>query len=96
MAPVIVPFDAFAARKIRQLGVRRIPSGALARALQPYVVQVPPRDRARLINAGRAVFEAPDLRGDQFAVLTDLSLYDPEGGLIWEEAEELGAGDLIV
>jgi CRISPR-associated endonuclease/helicase Cas3 len=93
---VIIPFDAFAVRKIRQLGVRRIPSGALARALQPYVVQVPPRDRERLIAAGRAVFEAPDLRGEQFAVLTDMALYDPEGGLIWEAAEQLSAADLII
>ena len=96
MAPVIVLFDAFAKRKIRQLRVPRIPSGALARALQPYVVQVPPRDRQRLLDAGRAVFEAPGLRADQFAVLTSPSLYDPETGLIWEEAEEFSETDLIV
>ncbi|MDB2408002.1 CRISPR-associated endonuclease Cas3'' [Jannaschia sp.] len=96
MAPVIARFDAFAERKIRQLSVARIPSGALARALQPYVVQVPPRERDRLIDAGRAVFEAPHLRGDQFAVMTDGSLYDPEAGLIWEDAETISNEDLII
>lgn len=96
MAPVIVPFDAFAERKIRQLRVPRIPSGALARALQPYVVQVPPRDRERLIANGRAVYEAKNLRGDQFAVLSDIRLYDPETGLIWEGADVLPGEDFIV
>lgn len=96
MAPVIVPFDDFAKRKIADLKVRDIPSGALARALQPYIVQVPPRDRERLIAAGRAVFEAPDLRGDQFAVLIKDELYDSELGLIWEDAETLSIDELMV
>ena len=96
MLPVIVPFDGKARRKIRQLRLRRIPSGALARALQPYVVQVPPKDRARLLESGRAVFEASDLRGDQFAVLQDERLYDRDLGLIWEDAEALPDEDFIV
>lgn len=96
MAPVIVPFDDFAARKIKDLKVRDIPSGVLARTLQPYIVQVPPRDREKLIAAGRVVFEAPDLRGDQFAVLIRDELYNLEVGLVWEDAEEFSDDDLII
>ena len=95
MVPVIVRFGD-AERAIKQLAIPDVSSGTLARALQPYVVQLPPRERDRLIAAGRAVFEAPGLRGDQFVVMTDRSLYDPEAGLIWEEAEALSIEDLMV
>ena len=52
MVPVIIPGDAIARRAIADLGFEQIPSGALARTLQPYIVQVPPKARVRL-SAGR-------------------------------------------
>lgn len=95
MAPIIIPFDKLAERRIRQLGVPRISSGALARALQPYVVQVPPRERDRLVASGCVGFEARNLRGDQFAVLKATWLYTAEQGLVWERADEPSPKDLI-
>ncbi len=64
--------------------------GKAARDLQSFIVQVPPKDRAALMANGRVAFFRPDLWGDQFAVLTDQSLYQPETGLIWENADVLG------
>ena len=96
MAPVIVPFDENARKAITDLKNPKIPSGALARALQGYVVQVPPRARDALIRNGRVTFAAPDLRGDQFAELTDKKFYDEEVGLLWEDANEILDRDLII
>lgn len=97
MAPVIVPWDEQAQAAIRELGVPDIPSGRIARALQTYLVQVPLKDRERLIRNGHAAFERPDLRGDQFEVLTSAgrSLYREDTGLEWERADELAQGGII-
>ena len=64
--------------------------GKAARELQGYCVQVPPKDATCLISNHRAHYWRPDLWGNQFLVLSDLSLYRPEVGLIWEDAEVLG------
>jgi CRISPR-associated endonuclease/helicase Cas3 len=89
MAPVIVPYDEKALSEVVRIGVEVIPSGALARALQRYVVQVPPMARDLLIQNGHAQFEAPETRGDQFAVLKNMDLYRKDTGLIWELADYL-------
>lgn len=86
MEPVIVPFDEKARNAIRELGIEQISAGSIARKLQNYLVQVPPRARALLIRNGHVVFERPDLRGDQFAVLKSESLYKADTGLLWEHA----------
>ncbi|WP_240602586.1 CRISPR-associated endonuclease Cas3'' [Paracoccus endophyticus] len=70
-------------------------SGRIARELQRFVVQVPPRERARMIADGAVGFLAPEVRGDQFAVLQRRALYSREVGLIWEEAELLTAEESI-
>lgn len=95
MVPIVVPFDEVARRAIGRLPVATISSGRLARELQTYTVQVPPQARQRLIAVGRVQFAAPDLRADQFAVLSDESLYDPQVGLVWEDADYLGAEALV-
>jgi CRISPR-associated endonuclease/helicase Cas3 len=95
MVPVIVPGDDNASELIEKLSIPQIPSGAIARALQPYIVQVPPKARARLIACGRAMFAAEKLRLDQFAVLTDPQLYRRDVGLVWEDAEYLSAEGLV-
>ncbi|MHA7777178.1 CRISPR-associated helicase Cas3' [Roseibium sp. M-1] len=96
MVPVIVGLDEKAGEVIRQLGVAKLSSGAIARALQPYVVQVPPRARALLVENGKAEFKAPDLRGDQFCVLKDKSLYHEEVGLMWEDADYLSIEEMMI
>ncbi|SMG55464.1 CRISPR-associated helicase/endonuclease Cas3 [Paracoccus sp. J56] len=89
MVPVIIPGDVTAVEAIRQLAVENIPSGRLARALQVYIVQVPAKARALLVEAGHASFHQPALRGDQFCVLESLSLYHVESGFWWERADYL-------
>lgn len=96
MEPVIVPLDEKAREAVARLGVEKISSGAIARQLQGYVVQVPPKARALLIANGQAGFVNPELRGDQFAVLRNMSLYEEDVGLIWEDADYLAVEDLIV
>lgn len=96
MQPVIILWDGRAKEAVNHLGLEKISSGALARKLQTYVVQVPPRARDLLLRAGHVEFVRPDLRGDQFAVLRKESLYTPEFGLLWEAAEYLAAEDSVI
>ncbi|MDO5706308.1 MAG: CRISPR-associated helicase/endonuclease Cas3, partial [Paracoccus sp. (in: a-proteobacteria)] len=86
LAPVIVADDPTALEG-RLRGNES--SGTIAREMQRFVVQVPPRERARMIAAGAVRFAAPDKRGDQFALLHRKALYSQEIGLEWEEADVL-------
>jgi CRISPR-associated endonuclease/helicase Cas3 len=95
MMPVIVPGDEKAHRLIGKLSVPQIPSGPIARDLQPYIVQVPPKALKRVIDCGKVAFASCDLRGEQFAVLIDPDLYSSQVGLLWEDAEYLAAEGLI-
>ncbi len=90
MVPVIIPRDEAAMKAVEQLGVPQISSGKIARALQTHLVTVPPKARARMLACGKGYFTQPKLRGDQFFVLADMSLYHEETGLHWEDAEYLG------
>ena len=96
MAPVIIPRDDKAKEAVDRLAIEKIPSGTLARDLQLFIVQVPPKARDLLIKNGHVAFRHPDLRGDQFAVLNeaaldgDTPLYSDETGLLWENADYLG------
>lgn len=90
LMPVIIPTEDSAAA-IAQLPVEAIPSGRIARALQPFTVQIPARDREILRQNGKGEFEAEAQRGDQFFVLTEPSLYREDIGLWWEGADELSA-----
>lgn len=96
MAPVIVPFDAAARAAIERLSVERMSSGRLARELQPYTVQVPPKAREQLLANGKVEFKSPDLRADQFGVLEDEGLYDCMVGLVWEDAEYVALDSLVI
>lgn len=95
MVPVIVPGDDKARSAIAKLGIEKIPSGVIARELQTYIVQVPPKARARLIACGHVKFAEIRLRRDQFAVLVTESLYQQDVGLLWEDAEYLQAEQLM-
>lgn len=88
MAPVIVPRDAPSRAAVDALPHAER-TGGLARRLQPYVVQVPPRARQALLEFGRVRFVDAAM---QFAVLTDESLYGEDTGLVWEAAEDLAPG----
>jgi CRISPR-associated endonuclease/helicase Cas3 len=96
MVPVIVAGDEISQKAVRELGVEEIGSGALARRLQAYCVQVPPDARDHLIRNGHAIFVRPDLRGDQFAVLQTQSLYREDVGLLWENADYMAAESIVI
>lgn len=96
MVPVIIPLDDRAAKAVADLGVAQIPSGKLARALQSYTVQIPARARDVMRANGKGSFHHPDLRGDQFFVLDEPSLYREETGLHWEAAEFLAAEQWVI
>ena len=88
--PVIVSGGAWgiAPDELEQLRFR--PAGAIARALQPYQVQVPRAVRDRMLKSGAAVFWRKREFGAQFARLANASLYDARAGLRWEELSDLG------
>jgi CRISPR-associated endonuclease/helicase Cas3 len=96
MEPVVVPLDQTAVDCVNKLAVAELSSGALARKLQSFIVQVPPRARAMLIANGHVAFERSDLRGDQFAVLQTMSLYKMDVGLLWDDGAYLAAEDSII
>lgn len=77
---------------LRALGGGMAPRLA-ARRLQNYIVQVPPRDRGRLIENGHVRF-VEDF-GDQFAVLRTENFYSRETGLVWEKADEPGFDGIV-
>ena len=86
MEPVIVPIDEEPQAIVRALRAG-MPPGLTARKLQNYIVQVPPKDRTKLIKNGHVQFV--EEFGDQFAVLRTGDFYSRETGLVWEEADEL-------
>lgn len=96
MLPVIVPGDEVARKAVADLGKPWISSGAIARQLQTYIVQVPPPARAKLMQAGHVRFAAPDERGEQFAVLEDTGLYTSDVGLLWEDAGYLSSEQWLI
>ena len=74
MLPILIPFDDDARRLLKELKItERV--GEVARRLQPYVVQVPPGQFARLCAAGVVQPVAPQRFGEQFCALVSSSLY---------------------
>lgn len=96
MAPVIIARDEAARKALARLGIDGIRPGAVAREVQPYIVQVPPGARALLLANGHARFERESDFGDQFCVLQSDSLYEPEIGLLWEDADYLGLENSVI
>ncbi|AZB56790.1 CRISPR-associated helicase Cas3' [Cereibacter sphaeroides] len=95
MVPVIIPLGK-AVAEVARLTVAEVPSGTIARAVQPYTVQIPSAAREILRRNGKGSFHAEDLRGDQFFVLDELSLYQDDFGLWWEQAEYLSADQGVI
>jgi len=89
MMPIIIPGSAKVAGVLAALNNAEASPGKAARELQSYIVQVPPKDVASLLKYARVLHHRPDLWGEQFLVLDDLSLYRPEVGLMWENADVL-------
>ena len=81
MVPVIIARDKDAQDWVRKLSDDWEKSGTLARALQPFTVQIPHLARETLRTNGKGDFVAPDLRGDAFALAV-------EGVVLDEVADE--------
>jgi CRISPR-associated endonuclease/helicase Cas3 len=90
MEPVIVAVEDEPRDIVRRLNVGTIGPGAAARALQRFIVQVPPAWRRKLIDKRRAEYVTG--YGEQFVELKDKTLYTRETGLLWEEADRLTDG----
>lgn len=87
MVPVVIASDPASQAAIAMLQDPAISSGKIARSLQSAMVSIPVKARDHLLFAKKLRYAAPDVRGDQFAILEDQDLYAPEVGLIWENVE---------
>lgn len=65
-------------------------AGGIARALQPYVVNVPHRIRLELEQTRAASIWREDLFGREFLLLDHKELYDEHAGLRLERFDEMG------
>jgi CRISPR-associated endonuclease/helicase Cas3 len=96
MVPVVIANEPAAQEAVGHLSKPWISSGAIARELQPYLVQVPPRARTRLIDSNHVAFMENSLRREQFAVLQTKSLYQQDVGLVWEDADYVATEGLVI
>ncbi len=90
MLPIIIPqMDGLpgASKELigRLYGMEK--TGGVARLLQPHLVQVPRLACAALLAAGAAEIIRPDEFGDQFILLINTHIYNPESGLDWGNPE---------
>ncbi len=95
MVPILVGWDETARDLIEDLRYAE-KVGGTARKLQRYLVNVPPRDRAALIQRGAAEAIQPARFGEQFVVLTDRSLYRDDVGLDLSDLTFEEAGRLVL
>lgn len=79
MEPVLIAFDAEAEAAIEALRRTEFPSVGIRRRLQQYVVPIPARVRAAMLEHGVVRPVRADY-GDQFVELVDSGLYDREVG----------------
>jgi CRISPR-associated endonuclease/helicase Cas3 len=96
MLPVIVAREDEARKVVDDLANPYVSSGALARRLQRYIVQVPPKAHELLRQSGNLVFHAQDLRGEQFPVLGNNGLYHEDTGLLWEDPAYMDVEDTMI
>lgn len=94
MQPVIVPWDDTAQDALDRLQFAQ-GCGAIARQLQPYIVQLPRPAYEALWKARAVQPVAPDRYGEQFVQLVNPRLYDERFGLHWDDPQFLEAGSLV-
>lgn len=94
MLPIVIATDDHSRRALEGMRAGYLKPGAAARELQNYIVQVPPKDRAKLIDGGHAQFV--DCETKQFVQLVNDNLYSREIGLLWETDGYLPIDNLII
>lgn len=101
MVPVIVPWagygqgDALASSLIDRLQWIERP-GWVARKLQPFVVQIPQKARAELLNVGAVEAIREVEFGHQFVALRNMEIYSSGIGLSWDDPLFRAVESLIV
>lgn len=95
MLPVIVPWDDIASSALRELEFAD-GCGAIARRLQPYVVQVPKSAYEALSKEHAIQPVAPSRYGEQFMQLVNPRLYDERFGLHWDDPHILESEKLVL
>jgi len=95
LSPIIIAKDKNAQKELDRLAYVERP-GAVARKLQPFIVQVPPKARNLMLANGHVRFAQEARFGDQFAVLANDSLYKESTGLVWEHAEYLALESPVI
>jgi CRISPR-associated endonuclease/helicase Cas3 len=93
LAPIIVAREAEAREAFAALRAGAS-AGAVARRVQRFIVQVPPKARELLLTNGHARLVGGT--AGEFIVLVTESLYRDEVGLEWEKADYLAVEDSIV
>jgi CRISPR-associated endonuclease/helicase Cas3 len=96
LVPVIVARDEIAKEAVAELAAPDCHAGRVARKLQPYTVQIPPKARALLMAYGHARFVQEKRFGDQFSLLSTEAFYQKDAGLLWEDADYLDLERTIV
>jgi CRISPR-associated endonuclease/helicase Cas3 len=89
MVPVIIAREEPARKALDRLAVKGVSPGGVARDLQSYLVQIPPKARMRLWQYEHIYFASEENYGDQFAVLKTAERYSDEEGLVWDDPEYL-------
>ncbi|XSG85847.1 MAG: CRISPR-associated endonuclease Cas3'' [Methylohalobius sp. ZOD2] len=92
--PVIIPFDEIARTALRDLDYAER-AGAIARRLQPYIVQLPRQGYDALRSAGAIQPVAEAKFGEQFIQLVNEPLYEDQVGLTWDDPVFIRAEKLV-
>jgi CRISPR-associated endonuclease/helicase Cas3 len=96
LSPVIIAREDIAKKAVAELAAPDSHPGRVARRLQSFTVQVPPKTRAVLVANRHVQFVEERRFGDQFALLMTEALYCDRIGLLWEEAEYLQLENTII
>ncbi len=92
MEPVIIPLDDEARALIAALATTDDIRG-VARKLQPYIVNVPQAEFAKLRAAGSIQPAHPARFDEQFVVLVSTKLYSQDFGVDWSDPTRRAAED---
>ena len=95
MQPVIIAFDDLAKAALRDLEFAD-GCGAIARRLQPYLVQLARGGYDALHRAGAIQPVSPERYAQQFMELINPDLYHPDFGLHWDDANFIAADRLVI
>ena len=96
MLPVIVAREERAKEALKDLSYPNASAGKVARELQTFIVQVPPKARNLLIANGHVRLVEQKSFNDQFALLVTDILYTDNIGLLWENADYIALENGII